>query len=200
MHDKPLLGPKPDELVIFKMPQVAIKLHDLLQPTTLAADTHSNLSVVDQAIAPMYEHPALHDHVPGWTLMRSGQHNAVSETPLHSTATGSIQFVLHRAAAPVSLPVSTVACKQLPDVAMVCMHNVPEGVDVHGLMDCLLPHFQFGLEYTVVAEHGVDAFDDIAVAIPTWCRSEMCIAELRALVSDARLARLPFHVQGGQFL
>ncbi len=32
---------------------------------------------------------------------------------------------------------------------------------------------------------------DIAAAIPTWCRSDVCIAELRAPVSDAKLARLP---------
>ena len=98
---------------------------------------------------------------------------------------------MHAAAAPVSLPVNTVASKQLPDVTMVRMHNVPGGINVHGLMDCLLKHFQFVPEYTVVSEYGGDASGDIAAAIPTWCRSDVCIAELRAPVSDAKLARLP---------
>ena len=61
---------------------------------------------------------------------------------------------MHGAAAPVTLPVSTVASKQLPDVTVVRMHNVPGGINVHGLMDCLLKHFQFGPEYTVVSEYG----------------------------------------------
>jgi len=65
---------------------------------------------------------------------------------------GTIQLTMHAAAAPVSLPVSTVASKQLPDVTMVRMHNVPGGINVHGLMACLLKHFQFGPEYTVVLE------------------------------------------------
>jgi len=55
---------------------------------------------------------------------------------------------MHGAAAPVTLPVSTVASKQLPDVTVVRMHNVPGAINVHGLMDCLLKHFQFGPEYT----------------------------------------------------
>jgi len=67
----------------------------------------------------------------------------------------------------------------------------PGGINVHGLMDCLLKHFQFVPEYTVVSEYGGDASGDIAAAIPTWCRSDVCIAELRAPVSDAKLARLP---------
>jgi len=48
---------------------------------------------------------------------------------------------------------------------------VPGGINVHGLMDCLLKHFQFGPEYTVVSEYGGDASGDIAAAItplPTW--------------------------------
>ena len=57
------------------------------------------------------------------------------------------------AATPVSLPISTVAAKQLPDVTMVRLHNVPGGINVHGLMACLLKHFQFGPEYSVVSEY-----------------------------------------------
>ncbi|DBB11423.1 TPA: hypothetical protein ACH3X3_006835 [Trebouxia sp. C0006] len=71
------------------------------------------------------------------------------------------------------------------------MHNVPGAINVHGLMDCLLKHFQFGPEYTVVSDYGGDASSDIAAAIPTWCCSDVCIAELRGPVSDAKLARLP---------
>ena len=48
----------------------------LLQPATSAATKHSNLSVGNQALAAMYEHPALHDHVADWAPVRSGQHNA----------------------------------------------------------------------------------------------------------------------------
>ena len=38
------------------------------------------------------------------------------------------------AAAPVSLPIGTVAAKQLPEVTVVRLHNVPWGINVHGLM------------------------------------------------------------------
>ncbi len=74
------------------------------------------------------------------------------------------------------------ATKQLPDITVVRMHNVPGGINVRGLMDCLLKHFQFGPEYTVLSEYGGDASGDIAAAIPTWCRSDVCIAELKAPV------------------
>ena len=200
LYDQPLLGPKPDQLLIFKRPQLAVKLQDLLQPATSAAAKHNNLSVVNQAIAAMYEHPALHDHVAGWAPVRNGQHNAEVHLSFRDASAqhrqqlasaGIIQLTMHGAAAPVSLPVSTVASKQLPDVTMVRMHNVPGGINVHGLMGCLLKHFQFGPEYTVVSEYGGDASGDIAAAIPTWCRSDVCIAELRAPVSDAKLSRLP---------
>ncbi|DBA69812.1 TPA: hypothetical protein ACH3X2_012531 [Trebouxia sp. C0005] len=175
LYDQPLLGPKPDQLLIFKRPQLALKLQGLLQPATSAAAKHSNLSVVNQAIAAMYEHPALHDHVAGWAPVRSGQYNAKVHLSFEDASAqhrqqlasaGTIQLTMHGAAAPVTLPVSTVASKQLPDVT-------------------------FGLEYTVVSEYGGDASGDIAAAISTWCRSDVCIAELRAPVSDAKLAKLP---------
>ncbi|DBA88259.1 hypothetical protein WJX77_003849 [Trebouxia sp. C0004] len=73
LYDQPLLGPKPDQLLILKRPQLAHRLQRLLQPATSAAAKHSNLSVVNQAIAAMYEHPALHA---GWAPVRSRQHNA----------------------------------------------------------------------------------------------------------------------------
>ncbi len=41
------------------------------------------------------------------------------------------------------------------------------------------------------SQYGRDASSDIAAAIPTWCRSDVCIAELKAPVSDAQLAKLP---------
>jgi len=148
----------------------------------------------------MYEHPALHDHVAGWAPVRSGQHNAEAHLSFKDTSAqhrqqlasaGTFQLTMHGAPAPVTLPVSTVASKQLPDVTVVRMHNVPGGISVHGLMDCLLKHFQFGPEYTKVSEYGGDASGDFAAAIPTWCRSDVCIAELRAPVSDAKVAKLP---------
>ena len=200
LYDQPLLGPKPDQLLIFKRPQLALKLQGLLQPATSAATKHSNLSVVSQAIAAMYDHPALHDHVAGWAPVRSGQHGAEVHLSFKDSSAqhrqqlasaGTILLSMHVAAAPVTLPVSTVASNQLPDVTVVRMHNVPGGINVHGLMDCLLKHFQFGPEYTVVSKYGGDASGDIAAAIPTWCRSDVCIAELRAPVSDAKLARPP---------
>ncbi len=110
----------------------------------------------------MYQHPALHDHVAGWAPVRSGKHNAEVHLSFRDTSAqhrqqlasaGTIQLTMHWAAAPVTLPVSTVASKQLPDVTVVRMHNVPGGINVHGLMDCLLKHFQFGPEYTVVSEY-----------------------------------------------
>lgn len=149
----------------------------------------------------MYQHPALHDHVVGWAPVRSGQHNAEvhlcfrdasAQHRQQLASVGTIQLTMHGATAPVSLPVSTVASKQLPGVTVVRMHNVPGGINVKGLMACLLKHFQFGPEYSVVSEYGGDASGDIAaVTPPTWCRSDVCIAELRAPVQDARLSRLP---------
>ena len=38
-----------------------------------------------------------------------------------------------------------------------CASNVPGGINVHGLMGCLLKHFQFGPEYTVLSKYGGDA-------------------------------------------
>ncbi len=73
---------------------------------------------------------------------------------------------MHGAAAPVTLPVSTVASKQLPDVTVVRMHNVPGGINVHGLMGCLLKHFQFGPDHTVVSEYGGDASGIILNLVP----------------------------------
>ncbi len=175
-------------------------MQSLLQPATSAAAKHSNLSVVNQAIAAMYEHPALHAHVAGWAPVRSGQHNAEVHLSFRDASAQhrqqlasacTIQLTMHGASAPVSLPVSTVVSKQLPDASVVRRHNVLGGINVHRLMDCLLKHLQFGLEYTVVSEYGGNASGDIAAAIPTWCRSDVCIAELRAPVSDAKLARLP---------
>jgi len=127
--------------------------------------------------------------------VRNGQHSAEVHLSFKDASAqhrqqlasaGTIQPTMHGPAPPATLPVSTVASKQLPDVTMV-----PGGINVHGLMNCLLKHLQFGPEYTVVSEYGGDASGDIAAAIPTRCRSDVCIAEVRGPVSDAKLARLP---------
>ncbi|KAL3161319.1 hypothetical protein ABBQ32_010216 [Trebouxia sp. C0010 RCD-2024] len=200
LYDKPLLGPKPNQLLVFKRPQLAVKLESLMQATSSAAVKHMNNSLVNQAIAAMYQHPQLHDHVVGWAPVRSGQLNAEVHLSFKDTSAqhrqqiasaGAIQVTMHGAAAPVSLPVNTVAAKQLPEVTMVRLHNVPGGINVHGLMACLLKHFQFGPEYSVVSEYGGDVSGDIAAVTPTWCRSDVCIAELRAPVQDAKLRQLP---------
>ena len=94
------------------------------------------------------------------------------------------------AAAPFSLPFGTVAAKQLPKVTVVRLHNVPGGINVHGLMACLLKHFEFGLEYSVVSKYGGDVSGDIAAVTPAWCRSNDRIAKLRAPVQDAKLSQL----------
>ena len=119
LYDQPLLGPKPDQLLIFKRPQLALKLQGLLQPATLAAAKHSNLIVVSQAIAAMYEHPALHDHVAGWAPVRRGQETSAQHRQ-HLASADTIQLTMHGTAAPVTLPVSTVASKQLPDAHAQC--------------------------------------------------------------------------------
>ena len=99
-----------------------------------AAAKHSNHSLVNQAIAAMYKHPQLHEHVVGWAPMRSGQLNAEVHLSFKDTSAqhrqqlasgGAIQVTLAGAATPVSLPVSTVAAKQLPDVTLVRLHNIP---------------------------------------------------------------------------
>ena len=74
--DKPFLGPKPDQLLIFKRPQLAIKLQALLQPATLAAAEHGNNALLNRAIAAMYQHLSLRERVVGWAPMRSGQHTS----------------------------------------------------------------------------------------------------------------------------
>lgn len=146
----------------------------------------------------MYQHPQLHDHVVGWAPVRSGLLNAevhllqgyLCTAQTAASISGTIQVTMP-GAAPVSWPVSTVAAKQLPDVTMVRLHNVPGGINVHGLMPCLLKHFEFGHEYSVVSEYGGEVSGDIAAVTPTWCRSDVCIAELRAPVQDAKLRQLP---------
>ncbi|DBA85895.1 TPA: hypothetical protein ACH3X1_005440 [Trebouxia sp. C0004] len=147
----------------------------------------------------MYQHPQLHDHVVGWAPVRSGQLNtevhlsfkdASAQHRQQLGSTAAIQVTMPGAAAPVSLPVSTVAAKQLPEVTVLRLHNVPGGINVHGLMACLLQHFQFGPEYSVISEYGGDVSGDIAAVTPAWCRSDVCIAELRAPVQDAKLCQL----------
>ena len=200
LYDKPLLGPKPDQLLIFKRPQLAVKLEALMQPATTAAAKHANGTLINQVIAALYQDDELHDHVVGWAPVRAGQQNAEvhlcfkdasAQHRQQLAAAGSIQLTMHGAMEAVTLPVSTVASRQLPDVTMVRLHNVPGGMNVHGLMDSLLQHFQFGSEYSVVAEYGGDVSGDIAAVTPTWCRSDVCVAELRAPVHDPKLARLP---------
>ena len=128
-----------------------------MQAATSAATKHMNNSLVNQAIAAMYQHPQLHDHVVGWAPVRSGQLNAEVHLSFKDASaqhrqqlglTGPIQVTMPATAAPISLPVSTVAAKQLPEVTVVRLHNVPGGINVHGLMACLLGHFQFGPEYS----------------------------------------------------
>ena len=185
---------------MFKRPQLAVKLQALIQPATSAAANHGNNALLNQAIAAMYQHPSLREHVVGWAPMRSGQHT--SEVHLcfrdtsaqhrqHLASAGSVQVTMHDAAEPVSLPVSTVATKQLPDLTVVRMHNVPGRINVHGLMACSLEHFQLGAWYSVVSIFGGDTSGDIAVVTPSWCRSDVCVAEVRAPVHDAKLAKLP---------
>ena len=132
--------------------------------------------------------------------MRSGQQSAEvhlcfkdgsAQLRQQLAAAGTIQLQLHGAATSVSLPVSTVAAKQLPDITIVRLHNVPGGVNVRGLMQCLLHHFQLGSGYSVVSEYGGDASGDIAAVTPLWCRSDVCVAEIRAPAEDAKLAKLP---------
>ena len=102
----------------------------------------------------MYEHPTWHDHVAGWAPVRSGQHNAEVYLSFKDTSAqhrqqlasaGTIQLTMHGAAAPSPC---LAASKQLPDVTVVRMHNVPGAINVHKLMDCLLKHFLLGREYT----------------------------------------------------
>ncbi len=93
---------------------------------------------------------------------------------------------MHGAAALVTLPVSTVASKQLPDATMVRMHNVPEGIKDHGRtpMDCFLKHSQFGPEYTVVSENRGDASGDITFFF-SW-EGEMLLHEATIATSKKR--------------
>ena len=171
-----------------------------MQAADTATAKHSNHSLVHQAIAALYLHPQLHEHVVGWAPVRGGQLNAKVHLYFKDTSArhrqqlasgGAIQVTMPGAATPISLPISTVAAKQLPEVTVVRLHNVPGAINVHGLMACLLKHFRFGPEYSVVSEYGGDVSGDIAAVTPTWCRSDVCIAELKAPVQDAKLRRLP---------
>ena len=126
--DRPLLGPKPDQLLVFKRPQLAVKLHSLMQPTASTAAKQANSQLVNQVIAALYQTSTLHDHVVGWAPLRSGQQNAEvhlcfkDDSAYHRqqlASAGSIHLQLHGAATSISLPVSTVAAKQLPDITTV---------------------------------------------------------------------------------
>ena len=113
---------------------------------TSTAAKHWNNGLVNQATAAMYQHPHLHDHAAGWALVRSGQlkakvHLSSKDTAAQHTqqlASASTIQVTMLGAAHVSLHVSTVAAKQLPEVTVVRLHNVPGGTNVHGLMARLL--------------------------------------------------------------
>ncbi|KAL3144626.1 hypothetical protein ABBQ38_002001 [Trebouxia sp. C0009 RCD-2024] len=48
-----------------------------------------------------------------------------------------------------------------------------------------------GPEYTVVSEYEGEVSGDIAAVTPTRCRSDVCIAELKEKVQDAKLRQLP---------
>ena len=126
-YDRQLLGPKPDQLLIFKRPQPALRLQGLLQPTTSATTKLSNLSVVNQAMAAMYEHPALHDHVAGWAPVRDGQHNAQVHLSFKDTsaqqrqqlaAAGIIQLTMHGSSA------CHLACQQSRIQTAFFLHSV----------------------------------------------------------------------------
>ncbi|KAL3149647.1 hypothetical protein ABBQ38_013481 [Trebouxia sp. C0009 RCD-2024] len=194
LYDKPLLGPKPNQLLVFKRPQLAVRLEPLMQAATSAAGKHMNTSLVNQAIAALYLHPQLHDHVVGWAPVRSGQLNAEVHLSFKDTSAqhrqqiasaGAIQVTMHGAAAPISLPVSTVAAKQLPEVTVVRLHNVPGGINVHGLMACLLEHFRFGPEYTVVSEYGARSRVTLLLSL------QLGVAQMSALQSSELQSKMP---------
>ncbi|KAL3135921.1 hypothetical protein ABBQ32_007311 [Trebouxia sp. C0010 RCD-2024] len=51
LYDKPLLGPKPNQLLVFKRPQLAVKLESLMQATSSAAAKHMNIVVDPKCFA-----------------------------------------------------------------------------------------------------------------------------------------------------
>ena len=89
LYDKPLLGPKPNQLLVFQRPQLAVDLESLTQEATSAAAKHMHNSLVNQAIVARYQHPRsqLHDHVVGWAPVRSGQLNSEVHLSFKDAAT-----------------------------------------------------------------------------------------------------------------
>ena len=55
---------------------------------------------------------------------------------------GSLQVRLLGAQRLTTLPLRTVQCKQLPDITVVRVHNLPAAINVEGLMACLLSRYK----------------------------------------------------------
>lgn len=198
--DNPLVGPKPDQTLQFKRPQLAVCLEGMMQDASTPAEKQFNQQQMHGIIAAMSQLPSLQHHVVGLTPVHMGQKRAelhlsfkdASAQHRHALVTaGSLSVTLVGAAQPVSFPVRTVQCKQLPDITVVRMHNVPASINVRGLTSCLLRHCGYGDDHTVVAEYGGDLPGPISALASTWCRTDVCIAEVRAPVQAAKLRQLP---------
>ncbi|DBA85857.1 TPA: hypothetical protein ACH3X1_005405 [Trebouxia sp. C0004] len=172
LYDKPLLGPKPDQLLVFKRPQLAVMLESLMQAANSAAAKHMNNSLVNEAIAAMYQHPQLHDHVVGWAPVRSGQLN----TEVHLSFKDASAQHDQDAAAGIDRCHSSNHAWGSSASQLTCQHSSSQAA---------------ARGDSVISEYGGDVSGDIAAVTPAWCRSDVCIAELRAPVQDAKLCQLP---------
>ena len=198
--DNPLVGTKPDQLLQFKRPQLAVSLQSIMEEASTPAAKQANNSQLVQVIAALSQLPSLKDHVVGYSQVHPGQKSAELHLSFKDTAAqhrqqlasaGSLRVRLLGAQQLTTMPVRTVQCKQLPDITVVRMHNIPAAINVQGLMACLLGHCNCGPEYYVVAEYGGDLLGEVAAMASTWCRTDVSIAEVRAPACDAKLSQLP---------
>lgn len=104
---------------------------------------------------------------------------------------GSLQVRLLGAQRLTTLPLRTVQCKQLPDITVVRMHNLPAGINVEGLMACLLSRYKYGTGHSLVAMCAGDLPGEVAAMASIWRRTDVCVAEVRAPAHDAKVSQLP---------
>ena len=86
-----------------------------------------NNALLNQAIAAMYQHlhcVSMWLAGPQCAVVNLCFQDTSAQHRQHLASAGSIQLTMYGAAGPVSLPISTVASKQLPDVTVVRVHNV----------------------------------------------------------------------------
>jgi len=116
--DNPLVGTKPDQLLQFKRPQLAVSLQSIMEEASTPAAKQANNSQLVQVIAALSQLPSLKDHVVGYSQVHPGQKSAELHLSFKDTAAqhrqqlasaGSLRVRLLGAQQLTTLPVRTVS-------------------------------------------------------------------------------------------